>query len=218
MGHGAHDVLVDALVQRISAHQLGIVETYPGEAYPCDIAAIVGAIAQHDRITGRDRSAIVEHMTRVYRERWIDPVSGYLVQAIAADGSVRDAPRGSGTALAAFFWSFADPSLADELDRALLERGHASLFGFGAIRDYPEDTVGHGDIDSGPVVLGVWVSATGFALSAARRRGDADRFAALYRTAALFGTPVTRDGTTRMLAGGPLGNAILLAMLTARRS
>lgn len=218
-----HDRLVDALVRRMAAHPLGIVETYPGEAYPCDLAAIVGAIAQHDRLTGPDRPAggaraeLVAHMANVYRTHWIDGASGYLVQAVAGDGSPRDAPRGSGTALAAFFWSFADPAMAQALDRALLDGGHASVFGFAAIHEYAAGVAGLGDIDSGPVVLGVSVSATGFALSAARRQGNRERFAALFRTAALFGAPVSRDDRTRMLAGGPLGNAILLAMLTARR-
>lgn len=214
-----HDRLIDALVRRIEAHPLGVVETYPGEAYPCDIAAIVGAIAQHGRITGRDRTALVEHMAAVYRTRWIDPDSGYLVQSLrVADARPLDAPRGSGTALAAYFWSFADPTLATELDRAVLEAGGASLLGFGAIREYAPGHAGTGDIDSGPVVHGMSVSATGFSLAAARRQGDHARFAALYRTAALFGLPLMGDGRLRFVAGGPLGNAIMLAMLTARRS
>ena len=36
--------------------------------------------------------------------------------------------------------------------RAHLRR---DLLGFGAVREYPPGTDGHGDIDSGPVVLGV---------------------------------------------------------------
>ncbi len=213
----AHDHLVDALVRRVEAHPLGIVQTYPGEAYPCDLAAIVGAIAQHGRITGVDRSALVQRMASTYRARWIDPDSGYLVQSLRPDGGPLDAPRASGTALAGYFWSFADGDLADELDRAVLEVGAASLFGFGGIREYAPGHAGHGDIDSGPVVLGLSVSGTGFSIAAARRRGDADRFVELVRTASLFGIPVEHDGTRRFVTGGPLGNAILLTMLTARR-
>jgi hypothetical protein len=214
----AHDRLVDALVRRIEAQPLGIVQTYPGEAYPCDIAAIVGAIGQHARITGRDRSALVGRMAAVYRGHWIDRDSGYLVQSLRVDGTALDAPRASGTALAAYFWSFADRSLAAELDTALLDVGAASLFGFGGIREYAPGHVGSGDIDSGPVLLGVSVSATGFSLAAARRQGDAARFEQLVRTAALFGIPVAQAGRRRFVTGGPLGNAIMLAMLTARRS
>jgi hypothetical protein len=65
-------------------------------------------------------------------------------------------------------------------------------------------------------VLGVSVSATGFALASARLTHDRDALAALHRTATLFGVPVARGESTRFLSGGPLGNAILLAMMTAR--
>jgi hypothetical protein len=214
-----HDELVAALARRLEASPQGIVETYPGEAYPCDIASIVGALGQHDRLTGGDHGPLVERMAALYRERWIDPASGYLVQAIdPRTGAARDAPRGSGTALAAYFWSFADPALAHELDRALLARGRRTALGLGAIAEYPDAHEGLGDIDSGPVLLGVSVSATGFSLAAARRRSDRSAFRELYRTASLFGVPVARGERTRFLAGGPLGNAILLAMTTARAS
>jgi hypothetical protein len=46
---------------------------------------------------------------------------------------------------------------------------------------------------------------------------DATNFALLYRTADLFGAPVDRaDGTRGFLVGAGLGNAVLLAMMTAR--
>ena len=45
--------------------------------------------------------------------------------------------------------------------------------------------------------------------------GDAPLFTSLYRTADLFGVPVTRPSGRRFLSGGPLGNAILLTMTTA---
>jgi len=61
------------------------------------------------------------------------------------------------------------------------------------------------------------VGATGFGLGAARAHGDADLFRELYRSAYLVGVPVARGGKTSFAAGGTLGNALLLAMLTANR-
>ncbi len=212
-----HDALIEGLVARLEAQPLGIVETYPGEAYPCDLASIAGAVGQSDRVRGTDHGALLARLAEIHRERFVDPRSGYLVQSIDPEsGEARDGPRGSGTALAAYFWSFADPGFSRELSRALLEGGREDLLGFSAIREYPAGRVGHGDIDSGPVVLGVSVSATGFALASARLTHDRDAFAALHRTATLFGVPVARGESTRFLSGGPLGNAILLAMMTAR--
>lgn len=211
-----HDRLVAVIERRLSVARDGVVETYPGEAYPCDIASMVGALGQHARITGADHRSVIARMAAVYRTRWTDRYSGYLAQAIVpATGRWLSPPRASGTALSAYFWSFADDAVARELNAALARDGHRSLVGFGAVSEYARGDHGAGDIDSGPVVLGVSVSATGFALASARRWGDRARFRELYRTAALFGVPVSRGQGRAFVAGGPIGNAMLLAMLTA---
>lgn len=211
-----HDRWIDALAARLDRAPHGLFETYPGEAYPADIASVAGAIGLHQEITGLDRSALLARWAERYRARWIDAGSGYLIQAGDPEtGRALDAPRGSGTAIAAYFLSFADRALARDLDRALAEVGHASLLGFGAVREHAPGHAGGGDVDSGPVVLGVSVSATGFAIAAARQHGDRARFRELVRTATLFGIPIDRGAGRRWLAGGPLGNALLLAMLTA---
>ena len=150
--------------------------------------------------------------------RWRDPHSGLLVQAVAMDGvTPRDAARSSGTALAAYFLSFADGPTSRALYEAMMSSCYRPVLGFGAVREYGPrgPALGRGDIDSGPLVFGYSISATGFALASARIQGDDERFAALYATAHLFGAPVSRDDATGFVTGGPLGDAILFAMLTA---
>ncbi|MBI2390441.1 MAG: hypothetical protein HYV09_12700 [Deltaproteobacteria bacterium] len=93
---------------------------------------------------------------------------------------------------------------------------HESTFlGFSAIREYAEGHRGAGDVDSGPVVLGVSVAATGFALAPARAHGRRAEFERIFRTTALFGVPIDRGGRRRFLTGGAIGNALLLALLTS---
>jgi hypothetical protein len=211
-----HDRLTAALARRLAAAPHGLVETYPKEAYPADVASIAGAIGLHGRATGRDHGAVLRRYGEALRARWIEPRSGLLYQAgDAASGRPTAPPRASGTAIAAYFLSFADVALARELTAALSRGQRASFFGFGGVREYAPGYEGSGDIDSGPVVLGVSVSATGFALAGARMMGNREMFVELYRTAELFGVPVAREGRRRFATGGPLGNAILLAMLTA---
>lgn len=93
----------------------------------------------------------------------------------------------------------------------------SGVFGFGAIREYPQGIEGNGDIDSGPVLFGFGFSATGFGIAAARVFGDDRLFARLYSSAILAGAPIHDDGQLDFLTAGPLGNAILLAMFTAPR-
>jgi len=211
---GVHDRLTEALARRMEASPYGLFETYPGETYPADMSMVAGSIALHDCATGRAERPWLAGF-RAGFSRWIDPGSGLAYQAADAKaGAPAGPPRASGTALAAYALSFLDEGLSKRLHEGL-SRARGGALGFGVVREYPEGHEGSGDIDSGPVVLGAGVSATGFSLSAAKLHGDPGMFVALYRTAALFGVPVQKPSGRRFMSGGPLGNAILLAMTTA---
>jgi hypothetical protein len=145
----------------------------------------------------------------------IDRESGLVVQRMdAKTGKPHDAPRGSGTGLASYFAGFADREIARLLATGVLDH-ESTRFGFGAIREYAAGHTGGGDVDSGPVLLGISVSATGFALAPARAFGEHDAFIELYRTVDLFGLPASSGERRRFAIGGPIGNALLLALLTS---
>jgi hypothetical protein len=209
-----NDELTEALADRLEASPHALFETYPGESYPPDVAMVAGSIALHDCATGRPPRAFMP-VWRTRFERYIDHGSGLLYQAAQADsGATIGAPRGSGTAIAAYATSFVDPQLSRRLYDGL--RRHAlSVLGFGVVREYPANQLGAGDIDSGPVLWGVGVSATGFALAAARLHGDRQLYTELYRTVDLFGVPLGDRHGRHFMSGGPLGNAIVLAMTGA---
>jgi hypothetical protein len=210
-----HDALIAAFERRLLASPTGLIETYPGEAYPTDVAAVAGAIAVHARAARVSHDAVLRHWAERVRTRQMDPASGLVVQRMnAATGAPHDAPRASGTGLAAYFAGFADRDLARLLATGALRQLRTHL-GFGGIREYPADRDGPGDVDSGPVILGIAVSATGFALAPARAFGHRDAFVALYRTVDLFGMPITDSDRLRFTIGGPIGNALLLALLTS---
>lgn len=219
------DEIAAALTRRFEASRTGLLETYPGEVYPVDNAAALGALALHARATGADLPrGFVTGLTAV-RTHGIDRDTGLLVQAVDAnDASARDRARGSGTALAAYFLGFADRATSAELYRAVHRELFRTVIGFGAVLEYANDAgrAGreggkHGDIDSGPIVAGFGVSATGFALGASRMNDDRDAFASIYATAHLFGAPYDTARERTFATGGPLGDAILFAMITAPR-
>jgi hypothetical protein len=212
-----HDRLTDALARRLAAAPHALIETFPGVTFPADVASAVGAIGLHASVTGTDRRALLDAWGRAFRSCCVDPSTGFVYQTVdPRTGRPSGAPRGSGTALVVYFLSFADRALARELDDAVARGGVASFLGFGGVLEYPGGA-GAGDIDSGPVVLGVSVAASGFGLAGARMFRDEARFRALYRTAYLFGAPVDRGGIRGrgFLVGPGLGDAILLATMTA---
>jgi hypothetical protein len=210
------DAIAGALTRRYAGSSLGLLETYPGEVYPIDNTAALATLALHADATGIPRPVELERALAALRARWIDSDTGLMVQAIdPRSGDPRDRARGSGTALAAMFLSFADPALARELATTMRDELAGGVLGFGLVREYPRGTPGGpGDVDSGPVLLGYGVSATGFSLASARLLDDRAWGVRLMRTAQLFGAPYARGVGESFATGGPLGDAILLAMLT----
>jgi hypothetical protein len=210
-----NDELTQRLLERLRATPSRALQTYPDEVYPVDNAAVLASVALHARATGEDPDPIVAEWQQLMRTRFRDPQTGLLHQRVEVGGyRPLDGPRGSGTALAAYFVSFFDQALSRDLTAAIQRELASSTLGFGAVYEYPSHMRGgYGDIDSGPLILGYSISATGFSLAAARMQGQRAWFRSLYATTHLFGAPVVG-----FASGGPLGDAILLAMLTAERN
>lgn len=213
-----NDRITAALSRHLQASQSGLIETYPNQAYPVDTLAAVASVAQHARATETPQPAWIAPWVRTLRAKYVAHNSGLLIQAASPDtGTARDHARGSGTALGAYFAAYIDASLARELHVAVRDQLTTAPLGFGLVREYARGIHGRGDIDSGPLLMGYAISATGFSLGSARAASDRDHFIRIFRTATLFGAPHRDDNAEQFVSGGPLGNAIMLAMLTAPR-
>ena len=213
-----HDRITADLRRELFASPTGMIETYPGESWPPDIAVVIGSIGLHAKATGLDIRADLDTWATRFTQCAVHEPSGYLYQRVKT-GTCKpvDAPRGSGTAIAAYAIAFAHQDLARKLYGALSAHGYITIAGFGGIREYAPGFAGKGDGNAGPILLGASVGASGFGLGAARMHGDRDGYTYLYRSTALAGIPLTSGDQARYGAGGILGDALLFAMLTARR-
>lgn len=212
-----NDRITVALVRRIRNSPAGILETYPGEAYPVDNAAALASLLLQAGKTEAQRACAASMLER-YRTKWCDPRCGLIYQSVGVrDGQPIDRARASGSALAAYFLSFGEREVSRQLFDAVRTQLAGSIFGFGFVDEYPAGSArGRGDIDSGPLIFGMSPSGTGFSIAGSRVFGDRELFVSLTRTANLIGTPVSRGDRRLFVTGGPLGNAIMLAMLTAQ--
>jgi hypothetical protein len=85
------------------------------------------------------------------------------------------------------------------------------------VREYPDGVDGPADVDSGPLPLGVSLSASVVTLGAAQVRGDAPLASALADYVELVGLPVGTPWTKRYAFGlVPIGDAFLAWSKTAR--
>jgi hypothetical protein len=210
-----NDRLTQTLARRLQAAPYGIIETYPQEAYPADNAAVMASIALYDRATGNNHQPLLSALTQQFKQRYIDAPSGLVYQAAEAhSGRITDRPRASGTALSAYFLSFVDPPIAQQLLQAVIKQ-KVNISGFVGIREYPQGEAGAGDIDSGTLMFGVSPAATSFAIAPSRLFQEHELYSNLYRTINFFRQTIPSNQKTADLADSPLQHATLLAMLTA---
>ncbi len=212
-----HDRITRALEDRLASNPYGLLETYPGERYPIDNCSVIGSISMHAGITGRDVSALLDPVIAGWRKVVVDSKTGLLIQGFNGKGKAIDKPRASGTAFGLYMLSLGGVPIARELFESVRRECSQSFLGFGSIREYGrENPEGKGDVDSGPVLFGTSFSGTGFMIAGCRVFGDFDLFQSLYSTVHLVGAPLDTRGGRNFVSGGPLGNSIMFAMLTAR--
>ena len=180
------------------------IDSYPGQAWPAD--AVVGAAALHDcgRLNPGHAETSRQWLRRVRRH--LDPETGLIPHAAGSPMA-----RGSSSALMVPFLSQIDPRFARDQHRQWRRHfGTHLLAAFPAVREYRHGTEGRGDVDSGPVVLGVSAPASVVGVAAARAAGNGRQAQALRATVELFGLPVQRGGARRYAFGQlPVGDAFL---------
>lgn len=176
--HGAlGDVLHEALV-RAGGRPL---RSFPHATWPFDTVPVLVALALLDRARGDGRSAaaIARHL------EWVDAHAtdgalGLPLSHLAGEpGGGRVVPRGCDLAYRTWLLAMIDPARARRTYRAFcrhfwIERG--VLAGFA---EWPHGRSLGQDADSGPVVLGMGLAATGFGIGAARVMGDGWRLGRL---------------------------------------
>ncbi|MGV9375883.1 hypothetical protein ACWDRB_08715 [Nonomuraea sp. NPDC003707] len=191
---------------------------YPGQAWPVDSTVAVASLRLHDAILPPRFGGTVERWLREVRRR-LDPRTGLLPhRADPGDGAPAEVARGSSQSMIQRFLVDVDPAFAAEQYARFRELYVATPLGLGpAVREYPEGVDGPADVDSGPLPLGVSLSATVVTLGAAQAHSDAPLASALAGYGELAGLPVDTPWTKRYAFGLlPIGDAFLAWAKTAR--
>jgi hypothetical protein len=205
-----------AILDAVAADPTGFAPSYPGARWPVDTVVALAAVARADVAVGVPGA-------RADLDRWLvrsAPVraahAGLLPHQVSPAGDVLQGPRGTSASLIALFMPEIDPVGGAEHWAAFHAAFVTRVGGLVGVREYPHGTSGHGDVDSGPLVAGVSLSASAVALAAARRAGAPELAAGLDREAELFGLPFGWSGE-RFYAGGvlPVGDAFVAWARTA---
>lgn len=198
----------DEIVRALAASPTGVVDSYPGQFWPCDAVVAMAAVRRTHAAVGRDTPELAGWLAALDRLR--DPDSGLLPHRIDATGDVLDPPRATSLSIIHTFWPELSPTAAEDWAsfRARYVTREAGLVG---IREHPHGVDGSGDVDSGELVLGVSLSATAVSVGAARANGDVELAATLDREAELLGLPLPWGQTRRFALGLlPVGDAFVV--------
>lgn len=202
-----------ALAAAFQASATPFLTAYPGRAWPCDSTVAIASL----RLAG-DRYAPVVDRWLTRARGLLDPATGLLPHEVdPATGAPLTGARGTSQALIQRFLVDIDPDFAHEQYLLFREQFLARPLGLGpAVREYPHGVDGHGDVDSGPLVLGISLSTTVVALGAAQAQGDQPLAGALASYGELLGLPLTTPATKRYALGVlPIGDAFLAWSKTA---
>lgn len=188
------------LAAAFEASKTGALEAHPGLTWPVDSLFALESLKLHDTLYG------TKHFAPAWAKfaRTMDATtykSGLPASFIHLDGRAKDVPRGC-----ALSWTLSVlPRLDPPRAKKLWETYRATFFSCTAVpclvREYPPGVDRKEDIDSGPIIGGYGMAATGFALAAARANGDSVTAFKLEATGELLGASVL-DGRGKRYMGG----------------
>jgi hypothetical protein len=204
--------LADVTANRMAAAPVRSCESYPNECWMFCNAVALAAIRMHEVLDGDDHSNLRREWVDTARKKLIHAETGLLCSSYTYDGRVVDGPEGSTIWMVAHCLQLVDEGFArDQYERAKRELGRRFV-GFAWAAEWPKSWVGPMDVDSGPVIPMIDVSAgsSGQAFIAAASFDDTDYYHDLATTLMFAGFPFVEDGRMRFCAANQVGDAVIL--------
>ncbi len=200
-----------ALIESFGESDQGVLPSYPDMWWLTDNFVAMSALARYAQSFSEDISALKDKLVRSVKSRYLDEGTGLFATYVQpAGGKVLQGAQGISVMYGLHFLADFDEEFAAEQYRLAKRHLIRTGLGFGAVREFPEGAQGTGDVDSGPVILGLGPSASGFAIGAAARMGDRDVFESLLRASRFAGMPTFEGGKLRYRTMPPVGQAVIL--------
>jgi hypothetical protein len=203
---------VALIAARMRGNPVLSTESYPDECWTFCNALALASLRMAEVLDGADHSALLGGWVQAAKAKLVDPRTGLLVSSYTLAGEHKDGPEGSSIWLVAHALRAVDDDFArDQFERARREL-RVSVLGFGYAREWPRSWTGGNDVDSGPVIplLDVSAGSSGLAFLGAASFGDRAFLAELHTTVDFAGFPAERGGALQYQASNQVGDAVLL--------
>ncbi|MCP5099160.1 MAG: hypothetical protein GY943_26700 [Chloroflexi bacterium] len=206
----AFQASAQTIADAISHSSTPFIPSYPGAAWPVDtLPAIVSLRGYTHLVDGRYEPTIANWLKKV--QTLHDPKIGLLPHRTDYQtGHLLDGTRGTSQVLMLRFLAEIDPELAATQYQTFRDQFVVTRMGLPGILEFPKSRSGSGDIDSGPLLAGVSLSATAVFLGTARRFNDHELATAIWQGGEALGMAITTNKGRRYALGAlPIGDAFV---------
>jgi len=203
---------INLMVERMKKSPVLSAESYPNECWTFCNTVALAAMRVADYLDGTDHSEFLRNWVTIAKAKLTDPKSGLLISTYTVAGRPIYGPEGSTIWMAAHCLQVVDEDFAaDQYARAKRELGREFL-GFGDAWEWPASWTGSPDVDSGPVVpiLGISAGASGLAFLGASSFKDDAYLSSLLASIEFAGFPANENGRLKYCASNQVGDAVLL--------
>ena len=176
-------------------------ESYRGATWPADGIIAVSSLALHDKIFGSNfKKDLTIWLEKVKKN--LDDETGLIPHSIyQKTGKTKEGARGCSQSLILNFLIEINPEFARQQFEIFKEKFPDKRFALPGIREYPKGTVGFGDIDSGPVILGIGGAASIVGQRTMGLYGDWTQYIGLKNCIEAFGLGYTWNSKKRYILG-----------------
>jgi hypothetical protein len=203
---------VEAMVVYMQESPVLSGESYPDEAWMFCNTTALAAICIADVLDSTDHADFINRWLETAKRELVDPETGLLISSFTFDGRPKDGPEGSSIWMVAHNLLLVDRAFAEGQYRRAKAELAANVLGFGYAHEWPKTWAGPMDVDSGPIIpiLGISAGASGTALIGASAFDDRAYLSVLLTSLNFGGFPVEKDGQLRYAASNQVGDAVML--------
>lgn len=211
----------EQIAQALQRSETPFLPSYTGQAWPVDSYPALVALRAHGQLVdGRYEPLIAAWL--VQTQTLLDPQTGLVPHRTHYQtGALQEGARATSQTLILRFLADIDPAMAQEQYARFRQQFVVTRLGLPGIKEYPIGVERPGDIDSGPLLLGVSLSATAVGLGTARVVKDEALLRPLWQGGEALGMPLTwppLGQRKKFYAAGllPVGDAFLAWSKVAR--
>ncbi|MCO8270624.1 hypothetical protein M1L60_08435 [Actinoplanes sp. TRM 88003] len=200
-----------AIAAAFDASATPFLASYPGQAWPVDSTVAIASLRLHDKLrTPAYDVTVIRWLANVQAR--LDPATQLMPHTADVEtGEPTSGAQGTSQSIINRFLPEIDPDFARQQYTRFRTWFLAAPLGLGpTVREYPVGVSGPSNVDSGPLVLGVSLSATVVTIGAANVHGDESLADGLARFGEVAGLPVHTPWSKRYAFGAaPIGDAFL---------